>query len=126
MGKGFLMDTNVVIGYLSNQLPNNSALIIDKLPGIISVITRIELLGWYNATTVQLAKLQPFIDNAKIYNLSEDIILQSIALRQQYKIKLPDAVLAATSLVHNYTLLSRNTDDFKNISNLSFENPWLW
>jgi len=41
------MDTNVVIDYLSNQLPPTAASTIDKLPGIISVITRIELLGWY-------------------------------------------------------------------------------
>ena len=45
MGQGFLMDTNVVIDYLSNQLPPIAASTIDQLPGIISVITRIELLG---------------------------------------------------------------------------------
>lgn len=125
MGQGFLIDTNVVIGYLSNQLPPSSASAIDKLPGIISVITRIELLGWYNATLIQWSKLQPFVDNAQIYNLSEEIIQQTIALRQQYKIKLPDAVVAATAIVHNHILLIRNTDDFKSITNLSLENPWL-
>jgi predicted nucleic acid-binding protein len=124
MGQGFLIDTNVVIGYLSNQLPPVSASAIDQLPGIISVITRIELLGWYNATPAQLAKLQPFVDNAQIYILSEEIIVQTIALRQQYKIKLPDAVVAATAIVHNHILLTRNVDDFKIIANLSLENPW--
>lgn len=48
MGQEFLMDTNVVIDHLSDQLPSAIALRIDNLPVIISVITRIELLGWYN------------------------------------------------------------------------------
>jgi predicted nucleic acid-binding protein len=126
MGKGFLMDTNVVIGYLSNQLPLTGAAAIDQLPGVISVITRIELLGWYKASVEKLAKLKPFIDNAQIYNLSEDVIQQTIVLRQQYKIKLPDAVVAATAMVYNQTLITRNTIDFKNITGLDFENPWLW
>ena len=120
------MDTNVVIDYLSNQLPLVSASEIDKLPGIISVITRIELLGWYNATSTQLAKLEPFINNAQIYNLTEDVIEQTIIIRQQHKIRLPDAVIAATALAYNYILLTRNIEDFEGIKGLSFENPWLW
>jgi predicted nucleic acid-binding protein len=126
MGQGFLIDTNVVIDHLSNRLPPDAASEIDKLPGIISVITRIELLGWYNATAMQLAKIKPFIDNARIINLSEEIIQQTITLRQHYKMKLPDAVVAATAIVHNYTLLTRNTVDFRDIKGLSFENPWLY
>jgi predicted nucleic acid-binding protein len=126
MGQGFLMDTNVVIGYLSNQIPATGASAIDQLPGIISVITRIELLGWYRASPAQLAKLKPFIDSSQVYDLNEEIIQQTIALRQQYKIKLPDAVVAATAQVYNHTLITRNTADFKNIIGLNFENPWLW
>ena len=124
MGQGFLIDTNVVIDYLSSQLPQASASKLDNLPGVISVITRIELLGWYNATPEQLNKLNPFIANAHIYNLSEEIILETISLRQKNKIKLPDAVVAATAIVNDLTLLTRNTDDFKNIVGLRVENPW--
>jgi len=125
MGQTFLMDTNVVIGYLSNLLPPSNALPIDSLPAIISVITRIELLGWYNATPSQLSKLQPFMDNAQIYSLNEEVVLQTINLRQQHKIKLPDAIIAATAILYSHTLLTRNTDDFKNISGLTIQNPWL-
>jgi predicted nucleic acid-binding protein len=126
MGQGFLMDTNVVIGYLSNQLPSAGATVIDKLPGVISIITKIELLGWYNASPAQLEKLQPFINNAQIYNLGEDVVQQTIAIRQRYKIKLPDAVVAATAMVHGHKLITRNSVDFKDIAGLDFENPWLW
>jgi len=38
--------------------------------------------------------------------------------------KLPDAIIAATAIFHNFTLLTRNVDDFKNISFLHILNPW--
>ena len=41
-----------------------------------------------------------------------------------YKIKLPDAIIAATALVHNLTLLTRNEKDFSKISNVEITNPW--
>ncbi|MBS1532138.1 MAG: type II toxin-antitoxin system VapC family toxin [Bacteroidetes bacterium] len=124
MGQSFLMDTNVIIGYLSKLLPAEASASIDQLPAVISVITRIELLGWYNATPAQLEKLQLFIGNAQVYDLNEEIIVQTITLRQQHKIKLPDAVIAATALVYDHTLLTRNTGDFKNIIGLRMESPW--
>lgn len=49
---------------------------------------------------------------------------QTILIRRQYKIKLPDAIIAATALVHNLILVTRNTSDFKNIPELQLINPW--
>ncbi|CAN5393106.1 hypothetical protein BH10BAC3_BH10BAC3_30350 [soil metagenome] len=37
--------------------------------------------------------------------------------------KLGDAIIAATALVHNLTLLSPNTADFKNITGLVVIDP---
>ena len=33
-------------------------------------------------------------------------------MRQQYKTKTPDAIIAATALVHGLTVITRNTEDF--------------
>ena len=124
MGQGYIMDTNVVIDYLGNKLPSSGASFIDNLPAIISVITRIEILGWYQATDEGLAKLRPFIQGAIIYSLEEKYVQQTILLRQQYKIKLPDAIVAATAISEGLTLITRNTDDFKNIASLKLLNSW--
>ena len=35
-----------------------------------------------------------------------------------------DAIIAATAIFHNFTLLTRNVDDFRTISSLQFINPW--
>jgi len=45
-------------------------------------------------------------------------------IRKQYKIKLPDAIIAATARIYNLTLLTRNTKDFQEISGLLTINPW--
>ncbi|HEY5464941.1 MAG TPA: type II toxin-antitoxin system VapC family toxin [Hanamia sp.] len=124
MGQGFLMDTNIVIDYLGDKLPLPGSSFIDNLPAVISVITRIEILGWYNATPEQLFKLRPFIQNAIIYSLTEHYIQQTILLRQQHKIKLPDAIIAATAMVEDITLITRNSGDFNNINGLKLLNPW--
>ena len=49
---------------------------------------------------------------------------ETIALRKIQKIKLPDAIIAATALVHNLTIISRNTSDFKNITGLTCLDPY--
>ena len=124
MEQGFLMDSNVVIDYFGNNLTGNTVSFIDNLPAVISVITRIEILGWYNATPEQLSKLQNFVQQSLVYPLTETIIQKTILLRQAHRIKLPDAIVAATALTKNKTLVTRNVNDFKNIPGLDLLNPW--
>ena len=124
MEQEFLMDSNVVIDYFGNKLPPKATSLIDNLPAVISVITRLEILGWYNATSEQLNKLQNFVEQSVVYSLSEVVIQQTISLRQQHHIRLPDAIVAATALTENKTLITRNVNDFKNIPGLNLLNPW--
>lgn len=55
---------------------------------------------------------------------NQSVIEQTIALRQVKKIGLGDALIAATAIVNNLTLISRNISDFKNIEGLSLINPY--
>jgi hypothetical protein len=59
-----------------------------------------------------------FFEAASIFDLSADIVNKTINIRQKQKIKLPDAVIAATALCNGLILISRNTTDFKNIVGL--------
>lgn len=124
MGQQYIIDSNVVIDYLGNKLPPNGTAFINKLMPVISIISRIEILGWYRASSEQIAKLSPFINNAFIYPLDEPIILKTILLRQQFKIKTPDAIIASTALVYTLSLLSHNNKDFKGIPGLTVIDPY--
>ena len=123
MGTRYLIDTNIIIDFSENRLPLNAKLfvaeIIDKEPNI-SIINKIELLGFSLVTS----EIIEFIDAANIINLTEGIANQTIRLRKKRKIKLPDAIIAATALVHDLTLISRNSKDFDGIEGLEFINPY--
>lgn len=59
-----------------------------------------------------------------VIELEQPIKLQAAELRKVHRIKLPDAIIAATALVHGFKLITRNIADFKNIPNLELINPW--
>ncbi len=128
MGKGYLTDTNIIIYYLGEiQL---SAKALDFIDGIfteeknISVITRMELLAFSFQNAGDEKKVKEFVKTTTVFHLSPEVEKTAIKLRKNYKLKLPDAVIAATALVNSFTLLTRNTKDFKKIKGLKFLNPF--
>lgn len=127
MGADFLIDTNVAIYFLNGVLPPQSLPFMRSVfdSGVnLSVITKIELLGWSFPDDASSNSAEQFVDTSTIYALTDAVVSQTIALRKAYKIKLPDAVIAATALVYDLTLLSRNDKDFLHISGLSYRNPF--
>lgn len=56
--------------------------------------------------------------------LEQSIKIKTAEIRKAYRIKLPDAIIAATALIYNLTLLTRNTIDFNGIKGLKIINPW--
>jgi predicted nucleic acid-binding protein len=124
MGTEFLIYTNVVIASLANKLPQEAVAFVTTLPPAISVITQIELLGWYHVSAADLASLTAFVERSFVYPITPAITNQCILPRQNFKIKTPDALIAATSIVHGLTLLTRNTADFKKVDGLKLLNPF--
>lgn len=121
----YLIDTNAIIDYLGRNFPltgmafmNN---IIDTVPNI-SVITKIELLG-FNTPNEHYQTLIDFINDSVVLELVPSIVDKSIEIRKAYRTKLPDTIIAATALVNNFVLVTRNISDFKNIEGLQLINP---
>jgi predicted nucleic acid-binding protein len=56
--------------------------------------------------------------------LVEPIILKAIENRKAHKTKLPDAIIAATALVNELIIITRNTKDFDKIKGLEVLNPY--
>jgi predicted nucleic acid-binding protein len=126
MGKGYLIDSNVVIGYLDNKLPAQGMKllnpIIDNIP-CISIITKIEVLR-YNSSDEAYLVLEEFIAESRVYDLNNEIVNHTIRICKSSKIKLPDAIIAATAIVHDLKLVTRNLTDFKKLDSLELLNPW--
>ena len=96
--------------------------VIDAIP-IVSVITKIEVLG-FNTSDNHYQILTNLMNDTSILDLTNNIVDTSIYLRKNHKIKLPDAIIAATALVYELTLISRNVVDFKNIKGLKVVDPY--
>jgi predicted nucleic acid-binding protein len=123
MGKRYLLDTNTVIDYMGNKLTGKakatlSQIIDDEIN--ISVINKIELLGFSKVEQ----DLVDFVSCSNICAMDDDVVDKTIEVRRLYKIKLPDAVIAATALQHCLTLVTNNTKDFMGIKGLEVINPY--
>lgn len=124
MGKKFLLDTNAIIDFCSSLLPEKGqkliAKIVDDEP-IISIINKIELSSLNDVPSSILA----FLDLADIIQLDNDIVEQTIILRKKYRLKLPDAIIAASALINGYTIITHNVKDFSNIKGLKILDPHI-
>ncbi len=127
MGKKYLLDTNVVIYFLKNSLPENGkSFLLTAIPANeveISFITKIELLAYPSITPEEEMAAQTFLSFFNIITIDASIINKTIAIRKEVKIKLPDAIIAATALVNNLQLLSSNLQDFSKVEDLTIINP---
>jgi toxin FitB len=123
MGTRYLIDSNILIKFQGNLMPENVQYyvsdIIDK-DFNISVICEMDVLG-HNAASIEV---EEFINLANIVGIDKAVRITTIRLRKLYKIKLPDAIIAATSLVNDWTLLTQNDKDFRKIEGLKVENPF--
>ena len=122
MGQKFLIDTNTVIDGQMNKPPEKGlqflAYIINE-NYTVSFITYIEFLGYKDSTQAS----ENFISLADVIEINKSIIDICIALRKTQSIKLPDAIIAATALALEYTLITNNERDFANIKGLKMINP---
>lgn len=120
----YLLDTDFIINYLKGIFQGDARQFTDSIINkttFISVITRIELLG-VKSNDEDTLLINDFISESIVFPLTENIIQQTISLRKTKKVKLPDAIIAATALVNNLQLLTHNIKDFKNISGLKIIN----
>ena len=115
MGARYLADTNTIIDlmiasyWLEQQLEQQAV--------AISVVTRIELLT-KTVPAAEYATMQEFVRTVDVLPLDEPVIAQTIRLRQQHRVKLPDAIIAATALVHGLPLITHNGKDFGGVAGL--------
>jgi len=127
MGKKYIVDTNIIIYYLDNQIPLSQ---LNKIENIfiesfnISTITKIELLGWHRINSTVKKKIEEFISNSQVFYFDSIIEKKVIEIKQEFKIAIPDAIIAATALMNNFIIVTRNEKDFINIPQLNIYNPF--
>jgi predicted nucleic acid-binding protein len=121
----YLIDTNIVSDYFSASLPPSGLQLMDSVIDAVpklSVITQIELLCW-KTDAVKEQRVKDFITDSEVLDITPNVIIHCVNIRRDKKIKTPDAIIAATAVSNDYTLISNNDKDFKGIKGLKYINP---
>lgn len=127
----YLFDTNAVVAlFRGNAFLQNLAREADWLA--ISVITQLEFLSFSGLTDGDESLFMHFAGRVEIVNLDAqrpDLVFSAIQLRKTCKLKLPDAIIAASAQTHNATLVTADRDFVRAAQNipdlivLEFSNP---
>ncbi len=119
----YLLDSNLLI-YSAN--PDSSFLrpLVLNPNNFVSAISQVETLGFHKLTIADAAYFNSVFTILGILPVSQAIIMRATALRQQRRMSLGDAIIAATALEYNLEVVIRNVADFSPVSGLSVYNPF--
>lgn len=114
-GNECLVDTNILI-YLQKGIQNFDTLLQDRTV-YISLITEIEMLGVAGLTPAQKKQIRHVIEDCIVVGLDHSVKEETIRLKQLYKLKIPDAIVAATASILRIPLITADAD-FKRIKSV--------
>ena len=119
-----LLDSNILIYCYQERYGSLRDYIFDaeNIPGI-SAITILEVLGYVNISQDEELYYNTALTLSSLFSIDSKVIELATQLKQQKKMSIGDSIIAATALINNRTLFTRNTKDFKYINGLKLENP---
>lgn len=103
-GNSLVADTNILIYLLSNDKVLSE--ILDQKQVYISFVTELELLSFRKFTAEEKKTILQLISECIIIDINSEIKKLVIDFRGKYNIKLPDAIIAATSSYINLPLIT--------------------
>ncbi len=109
-GNRYLLDTNAIIALLQKD-PNLIKLLQSADWVGISIISQIEFLAFSGLSEADQQLFQRFLQRVEVIDLSSQnssLIKQIIFVRQQYRLKLPDAIIAAMAIQNSAKLVTRD------------------
>jgi hypothetical protein len=119
-----LLDSNILIYAANEQTPEIEAMVTSAENAVASVV-QIEVYGFLGLKAEEKAALDVLFQRLTVHPLDTAVIERAITLRQQRKMGLADAIIAATALVHGLPLVTRNVGDFKQVAGLKLVDPFV-
>jgi predicted nucleic acid-binding protein len=126
MATQYLIDTSVAIKYINLTLPESGIAFIDAFINedcTISFVSEIELQVWHPPNPDDIIVYKEFVLQSHIININPGIVSETITIRKNHKLKIADAIIAATALTFDITLLADNDNDFEKVPFLKYINP---
>ena len=104
-------DTNIVIDMLAGFPPALSEAALHAEVGISRITWMEVLIGAPDAATQ--ANWESFLRQFEMVEIGEVVCREAVQIRQQHRLKLPDALILASARAYGADLVTRNTKDFK-------------
>ena len=118
-----LVDSNILI-YAYAAQPGHVHLrqFIAAHAPAVSAVSYVEVLGYHQLDEEERQYLEAIFRLAQVLPLSQAVLDHAVALRQQRKMSLGDALVAGTALAQGLKLVTRDVEDFQWIQGLSLLN----
>lgn len=123
----YIYDTNIFIYHLNDDPKVRSYFNLNFLAKnqiYFSIITEIELLSFPKLTANDFEAISSLLKKFTKLNLTEEVKDKAIEIKKYSKSRLADSIIAASAISYNAKLITRNNEDFKNISELITVNPF--
>jgi len=123
-GDRFLLDTNAIVALLDGNADINRLIIGADWVGV-SIISVLEYMSFSNLSMDDMDLLNNFLKRIEIVELTIDdfgLLLDISLVRMFYKLKLPDAIIAATSMANKASLITadKGFDKVKELKVIGF------
>jgi len=115
-GNSFLLDTNAVLYVLNGDETLADFLFEKEL--YLSIISEMELLSYKNITEEEKRSIKHFLNEFVIINIDERVKQNAIEIKKATNLKLPDSIIAATSLSLKLPLITSDKS-FKHVGKLN-------
>ncbi len=114
-GNKLLLDTNAIISHLNGS--KKLEIVLEGCTIFISSITYTELFSFAKLSVVDLQLLKAYVAELQIVHTNNFICDIAAEIRRKTKVKLPDALVAATSIYLDVPIITFDTD-FEKIDNI--------
>ena len=117
-----LLDSNIIIYSADIRYSFLRSYFTDS-QGLLASISVIEVLGFNKLNPTDKKYFEAVFKIIPVIPLTDAVIQEAVLIRQTHNISVADSIIAATSIMTDATLMTRNVEDFRNIKRLKLINP---
>lgn len=122
-GRKLLLDSNIIIYLAQKKLVPDDFILPDDLL-FISDISLMETLGYAFSDLTEKQETEALLNVLVRLPIADSVVMKVIELRQSRRMKLPDAIIAATAILNDCSVVTRNIADFTGLDGLEVLNPF--
>lgn len=114
-GSSIVADTSLLVNFFNGM--ELALEILEDRTIWYATITEIELLCYPKLSKDEAALIKSFLEQCVQQDLTKSVRYEAITIRKKYRLKIPDAIIAATAITCSLPLITMDSD-FEQVENL--------